>query len=182
MQEEALRERSEKEALRNSNQRLQMQVDKLLKVAASRTPFSSARQSEPVESSSVQPPKTDPVADAEAFLECRIAAFENSQGSTCIGSGMMGDTHSSELLNSVRTQRIADAGDIKGKRDLVEVAATGLAAAKRIAAAASTMASMRISPPPSTAVTSVRNLVQCPMQGSSTDAQIGDPEEFTVAQ
>jgi hypothetical protein len=67
MQEEAYRERSEKEALLRSNERLQHQVDKLLKIAALRT--SPAAES-------LEAARNDPVADAEAVLENRIAALE----------------------------------------------------------------------------------------------------------
>lgn len=140
MQEEASRERSEKEALRKSNQRLQMQVDKLLKIAASRTAVAAAaaaaapRPGEPLDSS-----KSDPVADAEAFLERRIAALENPQASASVSSTM------STMLGEA-----SEGGDFPQMHGLVDGATSGLAAAKRIAAAAASMASMAatVYPPP----------------------------------
>lgn len=87
IQQEASRERFEKEALRKSNQRLQQQVDSLLKVASARAPPTATDEFLDVSRSFRAEPAT---ADSARVLEWRDDAGDAAAGGDGDGGAMGG--------------------------------------------------------------------------------------------
>lgn len=161
MEQEASRERSEKEALRKSNLQLQMQVDKLLKIAASRTVL---RPNELLEASLANASKSDSLADAEACLERRIFALESSQASSS----------SADLLEAPSSASTRNLG-LDSRESMPGLSASQLALARRHATEVRLLpppAPLAAPPPPPSSVVAADGLLsrQC-----SADNAAGEP-------
>lgn len=165
MEQEASRERSEKEALRKSNLQLQMQVDKLLKIAASRTVL---RPNELLEASLANASKSDSLADAEACLERRIFALESSQASSSSADLL-------EAPSSASTRNLGLDSREASSQSMPGLSATQLALARRHATEVRLLpppAPLAAPPPPPSSVVAADGLLsrQC-----SADNAAGEP-------